>query len=274
MSSAAASTAEANAIISASRRDMIGATLYLTGVEAQTGDYIGGTTPCNDVPAPDYQRRYCQGGLQAPEGCLFPSPMSGTGFLTTTRSRRFFSAAGRADAITVRGLRPPDYFYCMSVRYRLLIEPSSAGEWVLWKRERGASGDRHDGRLLRTVDPMYKIAPFIMRTKNDANNAYFDTVEISEIERFIKKKRAEGYPGLGMLHVFIASYVRVVSQKPRAEPVYFRSEALRPESYRHHSDGKKGDVHKVGAKRASRSGSTLMIQSPTFTKRSTPRSIK
>ena len=38
--------AEANAIISASRRDMIGATLYLTGVEAGTGDYIGGTTPC------------------------------------------------------------------------------------------------------------------------------------------------------------------------------------------------------------------------------------
>ena len=38
--------AEANAIISASRRDMIGATLYLTGIEAGTGEYIGGTTPC------------------------------------------------------------------------------------------------------------------------------------------------------------------------------------------------------------------------------------
>lgn len=75
-------------------------------------------------------------------------------------------------------------------------------------------GDRYDGRLLRTVDPMYKIAPFIMREKNDANNAYSDTVEITEVERFLKKKRAEGYPGMGMLHVFVASYVRVVSQKP------------------------------------------------------------
>ncbi|SHH62486.1 hypothetical protein SAMN02745823_00529 [Sporobacter termitidis DSM 10068] len=74
--------------------------------------------------------------------------------------------------------------------------------------------DRYDGRLLRTVDPMYKIAPFIMKTKNDANNAYEDSVEITEVERFLKMKRAEGYPGMGMLHVFVASYVRVVSQKP------------------------------------------------------------
>lgn len=75
-------------------------------------------------------------------------------------------------------------------------------------------GDRSDGRLLRSIDPMYKIAPYIMKTKNDANNAYADSVEISEVEKFIKKKRAEGFPGLGMLHVFLASYVRVISQKP------------------------------------------------------------
>jgi hypothetical protein len=74
--------------------------------------------------------------------------------------------------------------------------------------------DRYDGRLLRTVDPMYKIAPFIMKTKNDANNAYTDSVEITEVDRFLRRKRAEGYPGMGMLHVFVASYVRVVSQKP------------------------------------------------------------
>lgn len=38
--------AEANAIISAARRDMIGATLYLTGTDAQTGELLAGTTPC------------------------------------------------------------------------------------------------------------------------------------------------------------------------------------------------------------------------------------
>ncbi len=38
--------AEANAIISAARRDILGSTLYLVGREAKTGDYIKGTTPC------------------------------------------------------------------------------------------------------------------------------------------------------------------------------------------------------------------------------------
>ena len=39
--------AEANAIISAARRDMLGATLYLVGRDAQTGEYYPETTPCS-----------------------------------------------------------------------------------------------------------------------------------------------------------------------------------------------------------------------------------
>jgi len=38
--------AEQNAIISASRRDMLGATLYLCGKEYKTGEYIEGSNPC------------------------------------------------------------------------------------------------------------------------------------------------------------------------------------------------------------------------------------
>ena len=38
--------AEANAIISAARRDMMGATLYLAGKDAQTGAINPDTTPC------------------------------------------------------------------------------------------------------------------------------------------------------------------------------------------------------------------------------------
>ena len=39
--------AEANAIISASRRDMVGATLYLVGRDAQTGDLLSDATSCS-----------------------------------------------------------------------------------------------------------------------------------------------------------------------------------------------------------------------------------
>ena len=38
--------AEANAIISAARRDMIGATLYLTGKDARTGELLDDSIPC------------------------------------------------------------------------------------------------------------------------------------------------------------------------------------------------------------------------------------
>ena len=75
-------------------------------------------------------------------------------------------------------------------------------------------GDRRDGRLLRSLDPFYRFAPFIMKFKNDANNSFADSIEITEVDRFLKKKRLEGFPGMGMLHVFLASYVRVISQKP------------------------------------------------------------
>ena len=39
--------AEANAIISASRARMIGASLYLTGIDARTGDYVESSCSCS-----------------------------------------------------------------------------------------------------------------------------------------------------------------------------------------------------------------------------------
>ena len=39
--------AEANAIIHASRADMLGATLYLVGLECSTGNYVVGANPCS-----------------------------------------------------------------------------------------------------------------------------------------------------------------------------------------------------------------------------------
>lgn len=39
--------AEANAIISASRRDMLGSSLYLVGVEVPTGGYVSGGNSCS-----------------------------------------------------------------------------------------------------------------------------------------------------------------------------------------------------------------------------------
>lgn len=75
-------------------------------------------------------------------------------------------------------------------------------------------GDRKDGRRVRTIGGMSVVAGYIMPDRNDACNNLYDTVEISAIERYIHKKRAEGLDGFGVFHVFLAMYVRCIAKYP------------------------------------------------------------
>lgn len=75
-------------------------------------------------------------------------------------------------------------------------------------------GDRKDGRLLRSLAPFYKFTPFIMKTRNDASNHFRGSVDVSAIDHYSREKRLEGYKGLGPLHIFIAAYIRTISQRP------------------------------------------------------------
>lgn len=75
-------------------------------------------------------------------------------------------------------------------------------------------GDRKDGRLLRSLNPFSKFIPYIMKDRNDATNLYEDMVEITDIEQWLRGLRREDWKGIGMLHLFIAAYLRTVSQCP------------------------------------------------------------
>ena len=75
-------------------------------------------------------------------------------------------------------------------------------------------GDRREGRRLRKLDPYNAMTPFIMKQKSEASNYFSEDLEVSEIERFLRKKRIEGSPGMGMLHLFIATYIRTVAKYP------------------------------------------------------------
>ena len=76
-------------------------------------------------------------------------------------------------------------------------------------------GDRYDGYRIRTLSPMNYVIPFVMKTRNDANNLFSSSVEVGRIENYIRKKRHEdGLAGFGFIHVVIAAYVRLLSQKP------------------------------------------------------------
>ncbi|MEF9970925.1 MAG: 2-oxoglutarate dehydrogenase [Oscillospiraceae bacterium] len=82
---------------------------------------------------------------------------------------------------------------------------------VIYKRR---FGDRKEGRLLRSLPAFNKFIPFVMKTRNDANNYFQGSVEITETDRWLREKRAEGYAGMGMLHLFIAAYVRTIAYRP------------------------------------------------------------
>ncbi len=70
------------------------------------------------------------------------------------------------------------------------------------------------GRRIRGMSSYLTVATFVMHKRDDAQNFIVDSAEVTEAEKFLRRKRAEGMKGLGMLHLFIASYVRVISQKP------------------------------------------------------------
>ena len=63
------------------------------------------------------------------------------------------------------------------------------------KKYRRRFGDRKDGRRLRSIDPMSQVAPFIMPNRSGAMNYIQDAIPMSDIEKYIHKKRAEGKPG-------------------------------------------------------------------------------
>ena len=81
-------------------------------------------------------------------------------------------------------------------------------------RRKRRFGDRREGRRLRTLPAYNGLMPFILKSRNDANNYLSETVDIAEAERYLRNKRIHGCPGIGLLHLFIAAYIRVVSQYP------------------------------------------------------------
>ncbi|MBO7762900.1 MAG: hypothetical protein J6T24_08890 [Clostridia bacterium] len=82
------------------------------------------------------------------------------------------------------------------------------------KKRRRRLGDRKDGRRVRGIHAMQYMIPFFMKERSDAQNHFQDEVDITNIEAYVKEKRAQGYTDIGFLHVFIAAYVRAISQRP------------------------------------------------------------
>lgn len=74
--------------------------------------------------------------------------------------------------------------------------------------------DRADGRRLRSLGPFSIIVPYLMVERRDSQNFFTDTIDVSEIDRYCREKRREGLKGFGIMHVFLAAYVRTAAMYP------------------------------------------------------------
>ncbi len=75
-------------------------------------------------------------------------------------------------------------------------------------------GDRKEGRRVRTLPAMSYVVPYIMPTRNDAQNMFSDTVNITEADKLLRELRKQGYKSMSILHVILAAYIRTVASRP------------------------------------------------------------
>lgn len=75
-------------------------------------------------------------------------------------------------------------------------------------------GDRPDGRKLRSLPPLTKIIPYLMRSRTGAQNYASTAVAAEPINEYIRAKRAAGLQNYGFLHLFISAYLRVLCRYP------------------------------------------------------------
>ena len=87
---------------------------------------------------------------------------------------------------------------------------------------------KKEGRRVRGISPMAGVSPYIMVERNDSQNLIRDTLRTDKIDRYIKEKQRQGMTNFSIMHYFMASYIRAVSQRPainrfiRGQKVYTR----------------------------------------------------
>ncbi len=75
-------------------------------------------------------------------------------------------------------------------------------------------GDRGDGFLVRNLDPMGKLIPYIMTKKADSWVLFEDRIDITHTQDFLHHMRKTDIPGLSLYHIIFAAIVRTYSQIP------------------------------------------------------------
>lgn len=69
-------------------------------------------------------------------------------------------------------------------------------------------------RRVKSLSPMSVVIPFIMVDRTGSQNFIQDSVDIEKLEKYMKEKQQQGMTNISMMHIMIAAYIRLVSQRP------------------------------------------------------------
>lgn len=72
---------------------------------------------------------------------------------------------------------------------------------------------RADGKRLRNIDPMYTVANYIMKERNDAMNMITLDIPIAPLQNYINACRKNG-KRISHMAIFIAAYLQTIAQYP------------------------------------------------------------
>lgn len=75
-------------------------------------------------------------------------------------------------------------------------------------------GRRYDGRLVKNIDPMQRITPYIMKERNDAMNMFQETIDCEGMDAYIARRAEEG-KYIDYMIIWIAAAVRLIALKPQ-----------------------------------------------------------
>lgn len=69
-------------------------------------------------------------------------------------------------------------------------------------------------RRLKTLSPMTIVIPYVMTNRVGSQNFIRDSVDVERLEKYMKEKQLAGMTNISMMHIMIAAYIRLVSQRP------------------------------------------------------------
>ncbi|MBQ4354129.1 MAG: hypothetical protein IJC71_04470 [Clostridia bacterium] len=93
-------------------------------------------------------------------------------------------------------------------------EKAAAAEEVQEAGKKKKKKKEKECRRLKSLSPMSVVIPFIMVNRTGSQNFIRDSFDIEKLEKYMKEKQQSGMTNISMMHIMIAAYVRLVSQRP------------------------------------------------------------